>query len=315
MTNREILHKQLSHTLKETNFPQLGQRYVGKVRDNYTLGKKRVIITTDRLSAFDKVLTTIPFKGQVLNQLAAFWFEQTKQIIPNHVITIPDPNVMVVKECSVFPIEMVVRGYLAGSAWRDYQAGKDISGIKLSKGMKMSQKFPTPLLTPSTKAATGHDEHISREEILRQKLVDPKLYEQMERIALALFKKGTEVVAKQGLILVDTKYEFGLLDGKLVLADEIHTPDSSRFWYADTYEDLFKAGKDQRMLDKEFLRQWLIREKKYMGDGPLPNIPDDIRVEVAWRYIKAYEEITGTLFKAVVGDPLQRIEQNLKGMH
>lgn len=311
MVSDETIKQQIPFALDNTHFSLPG-RYQGKVRDNYSSKGKRILITTDRISAFDKVLTTIPFKGQVLNQCSAFWFESTKDIIQNQVIEVPDPNVIIAKEGKVYPIEMVVRGYLTGSAWRDYQAGKSISGIKLPSGMKKDQKFPTPLLTPSTKADTGHDMPISREEIIAQNIIPQATYERMEKVALALFARGTTMVAKQGLILVDTKYEFADFHGELIIVDEMHTPDCSRYWYADTYAQLFSEGKDQRMLDKEYLRQWLIREKNFMGDGPIPVIPDNIKVEVAKCYIKAYEEITGKPFDVVVGPVLERMTTNLK---
>lgn len=308
------LSEQLQFTLSETNF-SLPNKYIGKVRDNYSLETgNRLIVTTDRISAFDRVLTTIPFKGQVLNQISAFWFDKTKDIVENHVIDVPDPNVMVVKNCKTFPIELVVRGYLTGSAWRDYNEGKDISGIFLPKGLKKHQKFDSPVVTPSTKAEFGaHDIHISREEIIGKKLVAKKDYEIMERYALALYKRGVEIAAKQGLILVDTKYEFGQYDGKIILVDEMHTPDSSRYWYANTYAERFEKGEEPQILDKEFLRQWLITEKNFMGDGNIPEIPTEIKLEVARRYIKAFEEITGTTLKVEENkNLLERIEKNLK---
>jgi len=306
--------EQLPCTLAETNF-NLPDKYRGKVRDNYSLEiGRRLIITTDRISAFDRILTTIPFKGQVLNQISAFWFDKTKDIMENHVVDVPDPNVMIVKQCKTFPIEMVVRGYITGSAWRDYSAGKDISGIFLPKGLKKNQKFDVPVVTPSTKADFGsHDIHISREEILAKKLVSPKYFLAMEKAAMALYKRGVEIAAKQGLILVDTKYEFGIYNGKLIVVDEMHTPDSSRYWYLNSYAERFEKGEEPQILDKEFLRQWLIKEKNFMGDGEIPEIPIEIKLEVARRYIKAFEEITGTELKVEENkNILERIEANLK---
>ncbi|MCK5282894.1 MAG: phosphoribosylaminoimidazolesuccinocarboxamide synthase [Nanoarchaeota archaeon] len=313
MIPEEMIKEQINTTLKETDFA-LGKKYSGKVRDTYLSDDKVFLITSDRISAFDRILTTIPFKGQVLNQIAAFWFEQTKDIVKNHILDIPDPNVAVGKKVEIIPIEVVIRGYLTGSAWRDYKDGKDISGIKLPEGMKKDQKFDQPLFTPSTKAEQGlHDEHVSKEEILKQNIISEELLKKIEDTALKLFQRGQEISLKNGMILVDTKYEFGLDENKeLVLADEIHTPDSSRYWYADTYKGLFEAGKDQRMLDKEFLRQWLIRGKNFMGDGDIPVIPDNIKIQVAKIYIQAYEEITGEEFKAESGDVKERIEKNLK---
>ena len=314
MIEKAQLEKMLAFTLSETNFSGLGKKYVGKVRDNYSLGDgTRIIITTDRLSAFDRVLTTIPFKGQVLNECSAFWFEKTKHIVDNHVIDVPDPNVTIAKECEVIPVEMVVRGYLTGSAWRDYRDGKDISGIVLPKGLRNWQKFGSPLVTPSTKAEAGlHDEHVSKESLVENGVVEKELLERMEKTALALFAEGTRICAKNGLILVDTKYEFGLLKGKLVVVDEMHTPDSSRYWFAETYTERFEKGVEPQILDKEFLRQWLIKEKNFMGDGPIPKIPDNIRAEVASRYITAFEGITGK--ELVVPEQLdatERIKSNL----
>jgi len=307
------LKEQIKFTLKETDF-NLGKKYTGKVRDTYVGEDKVFLITTDRISAFDRVLSTIPFKGQVLNQISAFWFEKTKDIVDNHVIEIPDPNVCIGKKLKILPIEVVMRGYLTGSAWRDYEKGNPVSGITLPEGMKKDQKFPKPLFTPSTKEEFGkHDLPISKEEIIEKGILTKELVNEVEEIAQKLFERGQQLSLKNGMILVDTKYEFGLDDkGKLILADELHTPDSSRYWYADTYEERFQKGEDQRMLDKEYLRQWLIKEKNFMGDGEIPDIPDEIRVNVAKKYIKIYEEITGMKFEAVIGDVRQRIEGNLQ---
>jgi phosphoribosylaminoimidazole-succinocarboxamide synthase len=307
------IKEQIKYALKDTEL-KLGKKYTGKVRDTYITENKVFLITTDRISAFDRVLTTIPFKGQVLNQISAFWFDKTKDIVKNHILDIPDPNVAVAKKVKILPIEVVVRGYLTGSAWRDYKEGKDISGIKLPAGMRKDQKFDKPLFTPSTKAEQGlHDEHISIEEIVKKGIVSAKLLKEVKDIALRLFERGQEIALKNGMILVDTKYEFGLDDkGELILADEMHTPDSSRYWYADTYKQRFEKGEDQRMLDKEFLRQWLIRERNFMGDGEIPEIPEEIKVKVGQIYIKAYEEISGQKFNAEVGLVKDRIEKNLK---
>jgi len=312
MIPREQIKAQIGHTLQETDFA-LGERFAGKVRDRYVNKEGLFLITTDRISAFDKILTTIPFKGQVLNQISAFWFEKTKDIVPNHVIDIPDPNVMHSKKVSIIPIEVVIRGYLTGSAWRDYQKGNPISGITLPSGMKKDQKFDQPLFTPSTKEEEGkHDMPISKQEIISKGIVEKELLLRMEEKALLVFRRGQKIAEKNGMILVDTKYEFGLdSHGDLILADELHTPDSSRYWYASTYAKLFAEGKDQHMLDKEYLRQWLIREKNFMGDGAIPDIPVEIRVKVAEKYIQAYEEITGEKFDAEVGDVHSRIGMNL----
>ena len=279
------------------DFPAGTKIHTGKVRDIITLDGKLLITTSDRISAFDRVLSSIPCKGELLNRMALFWFDRTKDIIPNHIIKKVSARTILVKECRVLPVEVIVRGYLTGSAWRDYQAGKAISGIRLPEGMKCDQKFDQPLLTPSTKAEMGlHDEPISREEILERKLVPADVWEKVEKAAFALFERGTEIAARNGLILVDTKYEFGIdADGNVVLVDEVHTPDSSRYWYADTYRESFEAGKSQRKVDKEFLRQWLV-DRGFMGNGDAPEIPDEIRLAVAEKYINAFETVTGMTF-------------------
>ena len=317
MINDEILKNQLNFNLEKTNF-NIGKRYEGKVRDNYLLGDKRLIITTDRISAFDRVLCTIPFKGQVLNQTSAFWFEKTKNIVKNHVIGVPDPNVTVARECKLIPVEMVVRGYLTGvtttSAWYNYEKGvRDFCGNKLPDGMKKDQKFDKPIITPSTKAEKGaHDESVSGEEMIKRGIVDEKIYRQMEKVAIELYNFGKELVAKNNLILVDTKYEFGLdEDGNLTLIDEIHTPDSSRFWIKDTYDKLFSEGKEPQKLDKEYVRQFLAN-KGFIGEGEIPEIPDEVKIEAAKRYIKAYEMITGKEFEAETQEIIERVKNNLK---
>ena len=315
MLSDTILKNQLKHTLDKTNF-KLGKKYEGKVRDNYSFDGKRLIITTDRISAFDRVLCTIPFKGQVLNQTSAFWFEKTEKIVKNHVIDVPDPNVMLVKECKPYPVEMVVRGYITGvtttSAWYNYEKGvRNFCGNILPEGMKKNEKFDKPIITPSTKAHTGHDESISGEEVIKRKFVDEKIYRKMEKAALALFDFGTKLVAKNNLILVDTKYEFGDLNGELVLIDEIHTPDSSRFWIKDTYDEPFLKGQEPQKLDKEYVRQWLAN-KGFVGDGPIPKIPDEVKIEAAKRYITAYEMITGSEFEAENEDVLDRVKDNIR---
>ena len=277
----------------------------GKVRDIVDLGDTLLISTSDRVSAFDRVLSTIPCKGEVLNKLALYWFSETGDIVENHIIEQVTPRSVAVRKCEVLPVEVVVRGYLTGSAWRDYSAGRPVSGIELPAGMKMDQAFDTPLITPSTKAEQGlHDEPISADEIVAQGLVEEDLWRQVETAARALFRRGSEICAERGLILVDTKYEFGLLDGRLRLVDEIHTPDSSRYWFSDTYRACFEAGGAQRKLDKEYLRQWLIGQG-FMGDGEAPEIPDEVRLETAVRYVEAFERITATPFAP---QPLERDE-------
>ena len=316
MIQDNILKEQLKQTLDKTNL-KIGKKYEGKVRDNYSFDGKRLIITTDRISAFDRVLCTIPFKGQVLNQTAAFWFKKTKKIIGNHMLSIPDPNAMLVKECGLIHVEMVVRGYITGvtttSAWYNYERGiRNYCGNVLPEGLRKNQKLAKPIITPTTKAEHGkHDELISGEDIIKLNIVDEKIYRQMEKAALALFDFGAKLVAKNNLILVDTKYEFGKLNGKLILIDEIHTPDSSRFWIKDTYGDLFSRGQEPQKLDKEYVRQYLAN-KGFVGDGTIPEIPDEVKIEAARRYITAYDMITGKLFEAENGNVLERIENNLK---
>ena len=315
MLPNTILKNQLKFTLDKTDF-KFGKKYEGKVRDNYSFDGKRIIITTDRISAFDRVLCSIPFKGQVLNQTSEFWFEKTRKIVDNHLISIPDPNVMLAKECKPLPVEMVVRGYITGvtttSAWYNYERDvRNFCGNILPEGLRKNQKLAKPIITPSTKAEHGaHDESISGEKIIKRKLVDKKVYSQMEKVSLKLFDFGTKLVAKNNLILVDTKYEFGELNGKLVLIDEIHTPDSSRFWINDTYGELFSKRQEPQKLDKEYVRMWL-SNRGFIGEGKIPEIPDEVKVEAAKRYITAYEMITGNLFDAENENVLERIGKNL----
>lgn len=296
MDIRKKINDNLNNVIAETDFVALGEKYEGKVRDCYSTEKEMYIITSDRISCFDHVITTVPFKGQILTDLACFWFELTKDVFPNHLISRLDPNVMLVKKCEILPIEIIVRGYLTGSAYRDYKAGKDISGIKLPEGLKNSHKFSEALITPSTKAPKGeHDLPISEAEILSSKIIDPVIWEKVRTAALELFAFGQAESLKRGLILVDTKYEFGICDGEILIADEIHTLDSSRYWKADTYQTKYEVGDSPEMLDKENIRQWLI-ERNYMGDGEVPEIPDEYRAEIAELYIKSYQTITGQNF-------------------
>lgn len=311
------LIEQIPHCLGSTDFPTMGEKYEGKVRDNYTKGDKRVIIVTDRLSAFDRVICLIPFKGQVLNQMAKFWFEKTKDILGNHVIEFPDPNVVIAKQCKPLPLEMVVRGYITGvtstSAWYNYDKGvRNFCGNVLPEGLKKNQKFDQPILTPSTKAEHGdHDESVSRDEIFKRTNLTSEQYDKIAAASLKLYQRGVEIAAKQGIILVDTKYEFGMTpEGEIVLIDEIHTPDSSRFWFANEYEKRFAAGEEQKKIDKEYLREWLA-ERGFRGDGEVPAIPNEIRAETARRYIEAFELITGQKFQAQVGPVAERIKTNL----
>ncbi|MFX0066466.1 MAG: phosphoribosylaminoimidazolesuccinocarboxamide synthase, partial [Candidatus Hermodarchaeota archaeon] len=316
MIPQTTLKEQLGYTLHETNFPQLGDKIPGKVRDNYVRADKRFIITTDRVSTFDRVVSTIPFKGQVLTEMANFWFEKTKDIVKNHVISLPDPNVMVVRECELIPLEMVVRGYITGvtktSAWYNYQQGvRNLGGNIVPDGLRKDQKFDQPIITPTTKAVHGeHDENVTPEEAIKRGLVTQELWDELSKIALALFDRGTRIAAKQGIILVDTKYEFGFLDDKIVLIDEIHTPDSSRFWFSETYQEKLEKGEEQQKIDKEYLRTWLV-EQGFRGDGPIPKILDEVRIKAAQKYIQAYEYITGNEFKAEKGEVHPRIAMNL----
>jgi len=305
-------------TLLTTNFNFPGQTgvYHGKVRDVYTINDDiLVMVATDRISAFDVVLPKgIPFKGQVLNQIAASFLDATSDLVPNWKLAVPDPMVTVGYRCESFPVEMIIRGYLAGSAWREYAAGKrELCGVRLPEGMVENQAFPEPIITPTTKAAEGHDENISRDEIIAQGLVDAADYEQMEAYTRALFKRGSEMAAEKGLLLVDTKYEFGKRDGKVILIDEIHTPDSSRYFYADGYSERLKAGEPQRQLSKEFVRQWLI-SNGFMGKAgqSVPEMTADFVGSVSDRYIELYEHITGHKFiKANDSDLSSRIETNV----
>jgi phosphoribosylaminoimidazole-succinocarboxamide synthase len=314
MTRDEILRAQLPHTLRQADFKGLGELYRGKVRDNFSKGDQIAMITTDRLSAFDRVLTTVPFKGELLNRLTVFWFDKTKDLVPNHIIDVPDPSVLVVRKLTPLSLEMVVRGYLTGSLYRDYQAGKGAKayGIDLPADMKKDQKFDKTILTPSTKETVGHDLPISPAELVKRGSVTQKQWEEVSEMALALFKAGQEWAKKRGLILVDTKYEFGTdANGKIWVIDEIHTPDSSRYWIEAGSDERFKKGEDQKMLDKEFFRQWLIRERNYQGDGPDPVIPDDVRAQLAGKYVELVETLTGEVPQLIPGDTRSRIEKSL----
>ena len=318
MISREALLDQLPHVLKGTSFDGLGEFYSGKVRDNYVQGDKRILITTDRLSAFDRIIALIPHKGAVLNAFTNFWFEKTKDICDSHVLDAPDPNVIVGRQCEPLKVEMVVRAYITGttstSAWYHYEKGKrEFCGNELPDGLKKNQKLPEIILTPSTKGDDGdHDVSMSPQEIIQRGVVTQEQWNELAEKSLALFKRGAKIAGENGVILVDTKYEFGLTpEGEIILIDEIHTPDSSRFWIADTYEEKFKAGEEPDNINKEFLRLWL-RGQGYMGDGPVPEVPDEVRVETAMKYIEAYERITGQKFEVPSGDPIPRIQENLK---
>ncbi len=306
------IKEQLPYTLDVFEGGDLGERYKGKVRENFHVGDEIIMVTTDRVSAFDHVLGTIPFKGQILTEIANFWFEKTKHIAPNHIISSPDPQVLVARKAKTLPVEVIIRGYITGSLWREYEQGINGQyGFLLPEGLKKDQKFDTPILTPSTKAEYGlHDEPIARKDIISG-LVNEKIYVQAEAYALKLFAAGQEWASQQGLILVDTKYEFGMVDDELIVIDEIHTPDSSRYWIASEYEKRFDEGKSQNMLDKENIRQWLI-ERGFSGEGTPPVLTDEIRVTLAERYIELYTQLTGNEFHPLLGDVKSRIERNLE---
>ncbi len=313
MLSEPTIRAQLPHTLQQLDLPELGELYRGKVRDNYARGDRLVMVTTDRVSAFDHVLGTIPFKGEVLSQLTLFWFDKVKDIAPTHLLDAPDPSVMVVKRAKPLPVEIVIRGFITGSLWRDYQAGTaGTYGIAWPEGLRRDQRFHEPIVTPSTKAEYGkHDEPISEAELLRQGLVEPEVWREAVAIAGRLFARGQEWAQSRGLILVDTKYEMGIADGRLIVIDEIHTPDSSRYWVADGYEDRFARGAEQEMLDKENIRQWLIREHGFSGHGQPPPLSDEVRIMLAGKYIEAFERLTGSPFQSQVGSVAERIRQNL----
>ena len=318
-TNKII--ENIPNALKTVNIPSLGKKTQGKVRDIYISKDRRIFITTDRQSAFDKVLGYIPFKGQVLTQLSVFWFEKTKDIAANHLISMPDPNVLLVRECKLVPIEMVVRGYITGvtdtSVWGSYEKGERvIYGIKFPDGLKKNQKLPENIVTPTTKAAFGlHDERLTEKEILKKKIVSTALWKQMKKVALALFERGQKISDKAGIILADTKYEFGLDEkGRLILIDEIHTPDSSRYWVKATYKERFKKGLEPESFDKETLRIWF-KEHGYKGEWKIPKMPPEFIAKMSSLYMEIYERITGKKFiPDLTKDVNKRIKDNLRGI-
>jgi phosphoribosylaminoimidazole-succinocarboxamide synthase len=313
----KLLEAQCERTLARTEFAGLGERIEGKVRDSYVADGRRTIVVTDRVSCFDVVVGTIPFKGQVLNQVAAFWFEKTRDLAPNHLIEVPDPNVSVVKEVEILPIEFVYRGYLTGvsntSILTAYERGeREYCGHRLPEGMTKHQPLPEPLLTPTTKAEHGaHDELTSREALISAGVIEEELYDRAAALTARLFAEGQRFAASRGLILVDTKYELGLDENReLVVADEIHTPDSSRYWYRDVYEQAMSKGQDPPALDKEYVRRWLA-EQGYRGEGEPPELPIAVRCEAARRYIEAYERVTGLAFEPDPEPPADRVRRNL----
>ena len=319
------LRAQLAQTLSHTPWTTIGgralERYDGKVRDCYIDRERgeRIIVVTDRLSAFDAVVGTIPSKGQVLNQLATFWFEHTKHIAPNHMLHVPDPNVMIARECVPLPVELVMRAYLTGvtstSIWKAYEKGdRTFCGHELPDGMKKNQQLPRAILTPSTKAAKGdHDISVSKQELLAMGRIDPDVYDRATAIAAALFAVGQDHAKKRGLILADTKYEMGIdKAGEIVVIDEMHTPDSSRYWYADDYAERLARGEEPRSLDKEYVRRWLANDARWTGGGEPPVMPEEVRLEAARRYIASYEIVTGKTFVPETQEPVSRIARALE---
>ena len=315
MNNNTIqtnIKKQLKYALNDFSISGFGKCYKGKVRDNYVINDEIFMVTSDRVSAFDHVLGTIPFKGQILTEIAAFWFEKTKHIVPNHFISQPDPQVLKVRKAKTLPVEVIVRGYITGSLWREYSNGINGQyGFLLPEGLKKNQKFEKPILTPSTKADYGmHDEPISKSKIIDE-LVEESIYSKAEEYALKLFRLGQDWASNNGLILVDTKYEFGIVDDELIVIDEIHTPDSSRYWVENEYLKRYNENQNQKMLDKENIRQWLI-ERGFSGEGTPPELTDKIRISLAESYFELYNKLIGSSFKPAVGDVHNRIIENLK---
>ena len=316
--DKQTIKQNLHRVLKKTDFKNLGERKQGKVRDIYTQDDKLILVSTDRYSAFDRNLALIPFKGQVLIQTSKFWFEQTTDIIQNHILNFPDSNAVVVQKCFVVPIEMVVRDYITGvtgtSLWTLYQKGqRDFGDFTLPDGIKKNQKLDHPVLTPTTKS-DEHDRPLTTADIIKEKIVPKELWEQLADTAIKLFKRGQEIALSRGLILVDTKYEFGLDgNGKLMLIDEIHTPDSSRYWQTDSYQARIDEGLEPQNFDKEFLRLWFKEHSDPYKDEKLPSAPADMVVELSSRYIQIYEQITGNKFKTDLDTPIiERIEKNLE---
>jgi phosphoribosylaminoimidazole-succinocarboxamide synthase len=315
MLSDERLARELRGTLDRTDFGHLGVRHEGKVRDSYVDGDVRTIVTTDRLSAFDRLLGTIPFKGQVLNEIASYWFDATADIVSNHLLEVPDPNVVRVRECAPVPLEFVVRAYITGvtktSLWFNYEAGaRSIAGNLMPDGLRKNERLEAPILTPTTKFE-AHDRNLGRDDAIAEGLVAADLFDRCADVCFRLFARGTELAARRGLILVDTKYELGLLGDEIVLIDEVHTPDSSRYWYADTYDELFRKDKDQRALDKEPLREWMA-ERGFRGDGEAPAMTDEVRIATATRYILLAEQLTQRSFKAPELTAAERVANILR---
>jgi phosphoribosylaminoimidazole-succinocarboxamide synthase len=317
MTETSRLLAQLPHALADASplKERLGLEgfYQGKVRDNFVRGKERILVVSDRISAFDRLLGVIPFKGEMLTQMARFWFERTKDVVPNHLISVPDPQVMIARECKAIAVEVVVRARLTGSLWRDYQKGAESNyGITLPRGMVQYQAFEEPIITPSTKAAYGeHDTPISPKEIVKRGLCTYAHWEDIKNKAMKLFELGAKHAESRGLVLVDTKYEFGFYGKEIIAIDEVHTPDSSRYWYKDDLEGRIEAGVGPRMLDKEFLRGWLLA-RGFSGEGDAPEIPDTVRAELAARYLELYEVLTGHALEVHEGPALERVTASLQ---
>jgi phosphoribosylaminoimidazole-succinocarboxamide synthase len=319
MLSTDQILKYRDYALGGVSLNGYGEIGRGKVRDFYELdSQRRLVVTTDRQSAFDFVLGLIPFKGQVLNQLSQFWFEQTADIVPNHLLAVPDPSVSIVKRAEMFPVEVIVRGYLTGvtdtSIWMMYQEGnRELYGLQFPDGMRKNEPLPAPIITPTTHAELGsHDRPLSREMILNEGLVSPENWREIEQAALAVFARGQEIARQAGLILVDTKYEFGLIDGRVALVDEVHTPDSSRYWLLETYGAKFEQGQEPDNFDKELLRLWM-REQGFKGEGKPPALTDDIIARLSQRYQSSYEKLTGKTFEVDFSrKPEERIVQNLK---
>lgn len=315
--NIELIKQHIGDVIKETNLQGVGERKIGKVRDIYVAEDRITLVSTDRHSSFDRIIAHIPFKGEVLNQISAFWFENTKDIIQNHVKSIPDPNVLIAKKCTVIPIECIMRGYITGvtgtSLWTLYNNGqRDFGNFVLPEGLKKNQKLDEPVFTPTTKS-DEHDRPITPAEIVSEGILSQEMTDELQRVATAIFKRGQEIALSKGLILVDTKYEFGLdVDGKLTLIDEVHTPDSSRYWKANTYQERFDAGLEPEYFDKEFLRLWFKDNCDPYKDAVIPDAPPDLVAELSRRYIEIYETITGLPFNHDFSlPPLERIQKNL----
>ncbi len=317
MLTSEQIQQAIPHTLLRADLPGLDGRVEGKVRDSFVQDGKRVLVTTDRVSAFDRVLGAIPFKGQVLNQLSAWWFEQTSDIVGNHVLAVPDPNVTIAHEADALQVEVIVRGFITGvtstALWTLYEQGVDRPyGLELPPGLKKNDALPEPVITPTTKATGGaHDERLTCDEVVQHNLVQADLWRQVQAAALAIFKRGQQVAREAGLILVDTKYEFGLIDGKLALIDEVHTPDSSRYWVTESYEATRGTDRAPEQFDKEALRLWYV-EQGFRGEGEAPAMPTEVQEMMARRYVAAYERLTGETFVPGEQPAAARIEQSVK---